>query len=312
MLSRLPCIARGPFFKMGIATLRTQARTTIRTPVARRGTVVEKDWHFYGKLFLAGSAVVGGVSVVAVGLKHDALDAEVGALARSVIWPEYVSSRMKSTYMYFGLGLAATGGTMALTKNFAGLQNLMARHPIMAVIGFVGAQMAINSLQRSLPYTSENMVTKYLLAAGLYGMIGTVLGPLMHLGGPLVTRAAMYTGALVSGLTLAAMTAPSEQYLQMSGPLMMGFCAVFAASIATAFLPPTGNLGGGVYMIAVYGGVVLFSAMMLYQTQSIVQQCERIPYHMHYDPISASIGIYMTTINLFVRILNILMSNKRK
>jgi hypothetical protein len=44
------------------------------------------------------------------GLKHDALDAEVGALARSVIWPEYVSSRMKSTYMYFGLGLAATGG----------------------------------------------------------------------------------------------------------------------------------------------------------------------------------------------------------
>ena len=71
-------------------------------------------------------------------------------------------------------------------------------------------------------------------------MIGTVLGPLMHLGGPVVTRAAMYTGALVSGLTLAAMTAPSEKYLQMSGPLMMGFCAVFAASVATAFLPPTG------------------------------------------------------------------------
>ena len=57
----------------------------------------------------------------------------------------------------------------------------------------------------------------------------------------MVTRAAMYTGALVSGLTLAAMTAPSEKYLQMSGPLMMGFAAVFAASVATAFLPPTGR-----------------------------------------------------------------------
>lgn len=65
-------------------------------------------------------------------------------------------------------------------------------------------------------------------------------------------------------------------------------------------------------MIAVYGGVVLFSALMLYQTQSIVAQCERLPQHMNYDPISASIGIYMSTINLFVRILNILANGKRK
>ena len=65
-------------------------------------------------------------------------------------------------------------------------------------------------------------------------------------------------------------------------------------------------------MIAVYGGVVLFSALMLYQTQSIVQQCERTPYHVTYDPISASIGIYMSTINLFVRILSILSNSKRK
>ena len=59
---------------------------------------------------------------------------------------------------------------MVLTKNFAGLQNLMARHPIMAVIGLIGAQIAINSAQHSLPYTSEHMVTKYLLAAGWYQM----------------------------------------------------------------------------------------------------------------------------------------------
>ena len=92
-----------------------------------------------------------------------------------------------------------------------------------------------------MKWTYKNIwliTTRY---AGLYGLLGTMLGPLMHLGGPVVTRAAMYTGALVSGLTVAAMTAPSEQYLQMSGPLMMGFCAVFAASIATAFLPPTGE-----------------------------------------------------------------------
>ena len=30
-------------------------------------------------------------------------------------------------------------------------------------------------------------------------MIGTLLGPLLHLGGPIVSRAAMYTGSLVGG-----------------------------------------------------------------------------------------------------------------
>ena len=48
------------------------------------------------------------------GLKHDALDVEVSALARSIIWPEYITSRIKSTYFYFGLGLAATGGLSGL------------------------------------------------------------------------------------------------------------------------------------------------------------------------------------------------------
>ena len=105
-----------------------------------------------------------------------------------------------------------------------------------------------NEMQKNCPCYSIDctcilLFTMYyylVILPGLYGMIGTLLGPLMHLGGPVVTRAAMYTGALISGLTLAAMTAPSEKYLHMSGPLMMGFCAVFAASIATAFFPPTG------------------------------------------------------------------------
>ena len=55
---------------------------------------------------------------------------------------------------------------MALTKNFTGLQNILARHPIMAMVGLIGAQIAINGIQHSLPYTSENMIPKYMLAAG--------------------------------------------------------------------------------------------------------------------------------------------------
>lgn len=51
MLSRLPCLAKGPVFRTGFATLRTQARTTLQSNATlKQKTVVQKDWHYYGKL----------------------------------------------------------------------------------------------------------------------------------------------------------------------------------------------------------------------------------------------------------------------
>ena len=235
MLSRLNiCAAKQPFQKICLASLRTQARTAIPRAKNSARTVVKKDWEFYGKIFLGASALIGGTSICLVGLRPGTF--QVSSLARSVLWPEYVKKRMQGTYLYFGLGLAMTSATMMITKNFVGLQSLIARHPVLSMVGFIEAQIGINSIQHSL---HVGRAYTHILAGGLYGMIGTLLGPVLHLGGPLVSRAAIYTGALVFGLTLAAVTAPSEHYLQMSGPLMMGFCAVAAATIGSAFLPQT-------------------------------------------------------------------------
>ncbi len=63
------------------------------------------------------------------------------------------------------------------------------------------------------------------------GVIGAVLAPMTLLGGPLLTKAAVYTAGMIGGLSLIAATAPSEKFLSMGGPLAIGFGAVFAASI---------------------------------------------------------------------------------
>lgn len=88
----------------------------------------------------------------------------------------------------------------------------------------------------------------------------------------------------------------------------MGFGAVFMASIGSAFLPPTTALGAGLYSFSLYGGLVLFSGFMLYNTQKIVHRAEHHPYYgmQKYDPINNSMGIYMDTINIFIRIAQIL------
>ena len=51
------------------------------------------------------------------------------------------------------------------------------------------------------------------------------------LGGPLLTRALLYTGAVVSGLTLTAASAPSEKFLYWAGPLAVGLGVVCVSSL---------------------------------------------------------------------------------
>ena len=55
------------------------------------------------------------------------------------------------------------------------------------------------------------------------------------------------------------------------------------------FLPPTTALGAGLYSIALYGGLVLFSAFLLYDTQKIVKKAEvHSPYAaVPFDPVNA-------------------------
>lgn len=63
------------------------------------------------------------------------------------------------------------------------------------------------------------------------GVMGAVVAPLAFLGGPLLIRAAWYTAGIVGGLSTVAMCAPSEKFLNMGGPLGIGFGFVLASSI---------------------------------------------------------------------------------
>ena len=96
----------------------------------------------------------------------------------------------------------------------------------------------------------------------------------------------------------------------MGGPLAMGLGVVFMSSIASAFLPPTTALGAGVASIALYGGLILFSGFLLYDTQRIVYKAEHHPNYgfgvQKYDPVNNSISIFMDAVNIFVRIAQIL------
>ncbi|ODM98056.1 Growth hormone-inducible transmembrane protein [Orchesella cincta] len=117
------------------------------------------------------------------------------------------------------------------------------------------------------------------------GVIGVVLAPLCLLGGPLLIRASYMTAGVVGGLSAIACCAPRSM-----------------------FVPATTALGAGLYSMSLYGGLLLFSGFLLYDTQRIIKYAETVPPNsVHkYDPINAGMSIYMDTINIFIRIAQIL------
>lgn len=257
-----------------------------------------------GRLILAGGAAVGLGALCYYGL---GMSNEIGAIEKAVIWPQYVKDRIHSTYMYFAGSVGLTALSAVAVSRTPALLGLMMKGSWLAIGATFAAMIGAGMLVRSISY-EHSPVPKHLAWMLHAGVMGAVIAPLTLLGGPLMIRAAWYTAGIVGGLSTVAMCAPSEKFLNMGGPLAVGFGVVFASSIGSMFLPPTSAFGAGLYSVAVYGGLLLFSMFLLYDTQKVIKRAETHPLYamQKYDPINACMGIYMDTLNIFIRLVMIL------
>lgn len=287
-------------------TVRKSFRSRFQNAASAPGTVSETPIKI-GQMALAGASVLGLGSLAFYGLGTS----KDGALERSAIWPQYVRERISSTYQYFGASLGITAASAYAVSQNPALMRLATSGGMMAMFASIALMIGSGMLVRSLPYQQGQFGPKNLAWIGHSALLGAFVAPVTLLGGPIVLKAAWYTAGIVAGLSVIAATAPSEKFLNMGGPLAIGFGAVFAASIGSAFLPPTTRLGLSLYSMSIYGGLILFSMFLLYDTQKIVKKAE---YNAQFDPINESVGIYMDTINIFIRMATILAGggNRRK
>ncbi|KAM6951685.1 growth hormone-inducible transmembrane protein [Aplochiton taeniatus] len=289
-------------------TTRDQLKEAAFEPATE--TVIKMD--NMGRIFLAGGAGVGLAALCYYGL---GMSNEIGAIEKSVIWPQYVKDRIHSTYMYFAGSVGMSALSAVAVSRSPAMMGLMMRGSWLAIGATFAAMIGAGMLVRTISY-DQSPGPKHLAWLLHAGVMGAVIAPLTLLGGPLMIRAAWYTAGIVGGLSTVAVCAPSEKFLNMGGPLAVGLGVVFASSIGSMFLPPTSVLGGGLYSIAVYGGLVLFSMFLLYDTQKVIKRAETYPQYgmQKYDPINSCLGIYMDTMNIFMRLVMILSGggNRRK
>jgi len=260
-----------------------------------------------GQGALAGASVLGLGALAFYGL---GLSNQTGAADRAMMWPEHVRQRIRDTYGYFGASIGITAATAVGIFRTPALLNIVASGGLVAMGVSIAAMIGSGMVARSIPY-QEGFGKKQLAWMAHCAVIGAVVAPICLLGGPILYRAAWYTAGMVGGLSTVAACAPSDKFLYMGGPLAMGFGVIFAASLASNFLPATTALGAGVYSLALYGGLILFGGFILYDTQKIIHRAENHPTFTlaKFDPINNSIGIYMDTVNIFIRIAQILAMN---
>ncbi|XP_071042252.1 growth hormone-inducible transmembrane protein isoform X2 [Parasteatoda tepidariorum] len=279
-------------------------RTTIstRSPTLKERLFAPEQGTAFnlGKGLLLGASAFGIGSLCYYGL---GLSSEPGAVEKSMVWPQYVKDRIRATYSYFGGSIVVTAISAYAISQSPKLLNLMMRSSWIAIGATFAVMIGSGMLVRSMPY-SEGINGKHLAWLLHSSIMGAVVAPLCFLGGPILIRAAWYTAGVVAGLSSVAACAPSEKFLHMGGPLACGLGVVFAASLGSMFLPATTALGAGLYSISMYGGLVLFGGFLLYDTQRIVRMAESYPLYAYkpYDPINASISIYLDTLNIFIRI----------
>ncbi|XP_067929073.1 growth hormone-inducible transmembrane protein-like [Watersipora subatra] len=311
--------ARQTVFRIQSAPLKTNFTTTsnaCNTGRAARvaGRMGAKQTTLKEKLmapvgnnpFGIGRGVVAGCAAFGVGalcVYGSGMSGSVGVREKSMMWPQYIKDRVKTTYLYFAGSLGITAATAIGVFRTPALLRIVSYQGMLGMLVSLAAMYGSSMVCHSIPYT-ESFGSKHLAWMVHCGVVGAVLAPLCILGGPLLTRAALYTSGIVGGLSAIAVCAPSEKFLNWGAPLGMGFGLVFVSSLAGMWLPPTTALGAGLYSISVYGGLALFSGLMLYNTQKVMKRAELTPYNsqMPFDPINNCMGIYMDAINIFIRV----------
>jgi len=285
-----------------------------------------------GKPFLYGTYALAGASVFGIGmLCYYGLNMSKSAsiIDRSAFWPSYVRDRLHKTYGYLGASLAVTAASAVAATRSPMIMRLTTSGTMLGLFATLAVIIGTGMVARSIPYESTGL--KHLAWLVHTGAMGAILAPMVFMGGPALIRAAWYTAGIVAGLTATAISAPSEKFLAMSGPLAMGLGVVFVANIGTFFLPPGSAVGASLASVVIYGGLILFSAFLLYDTQRVVKMAEMHPYTgdrttnnfdgygnmampvvQQFDPINAQLSIYMDVLNIFIRMAMIMGGGNRR
>ncbi|EGS17086.1 uncharacterized protein CTHT_0074150 [Thermochaetoides thermophila DSM 1495] len=262
-------------------------------PTARKAELTRK--------LLIGGAVFGG-TLVAVNAVFNQEGRTDGGM------PLFERSYLNKTFMHTGLGVGIIGLTAYQMIQSGFVYRIMVTNPW--IVGLGGLALSIGSMVATRAIDPDNYIPKYLCWTAFNATQAAFVAPLMAIAPPaLLARAGLYTLAMMGSLSIIGATAKQDKYLYIGGPLLAGAAIVAVSGFAPLVLPATAvRTLAFTEKLWLYGGLALFGGFTLYDVQKVL-------YHARLaragvikeDPVNESIGLELDFLNIFIRMVQILM-----
>ncbi|GAO13740.1 uncharacterized protein UV8b_01616 [Ustilaginoidea virens] len=257
---------------------------------------------------LVGGAVFGG-TLVAINAVFNRETREDGGM------PLYEREYLNNTFLHTGLGIGIIGLTARQMVQSGFVYRLMVTNPW--VVGLGGLALSFATMIGTRSVSPDNYVPKYALWTAFNATQAAFVAPLLaFVPAPLLARAGLYTAAMMGALSVVGATAKQEKYLYIGGPLLAGAAIVAVSGLAPLIIPAT-----AVRTLAfseslwLYGGLAVFGGFTLYDVQKILHHARLAQAGVvRPDPVNESMALELDFLNIFVRMVQILMmqQNRRK
>jgi len=270
-----------------------QSRSYNQAPAVQSGNL--------GQKLLIGAAAVGG-TVIVTNLIFNRETREDGGM------PPFERAYLNDTFMHTGLGLGIIGVSARAMFQSGFTYRLMATNPWVVMIG--GLALSIGTMMATRATDPNNYLPKYGFWAAFNVTQGALLAPLLFMAPPaLIGRAGLYTLAMMGSISFVGATAKQEKYLYLGGPLLAGVAIVAVSGFAPLVLPATAvRTLAFTENIWLYGGLAVFGGFTLYDVQKILAHARMAERGlMAKDPVNESISLELDFLNIFVRMVQILM-----
>ncbi|GAP85485.2 putative bax inhibitor family protein [Rosellinia necatrix] len=267
-------------------------------PAADQGTLIRK--------LLTGGAIFGG-TVIAINAVFNRETRDDGGM------PAFERSYLNSTFLHTGLGIGIIGLTARQMIQTGFVYRLMVTNPWAVAIGGMALSFATMIGTR---YTDpDNYVPKYALWTAFNATQAAFVAPLLAFApAALIARAGLYTVAMMGSISFVGATAKQEKYMYIGGPLLAGAALVAVSGFAPLLLPVTAvrtlALTENIWL---YGGLAVFGGFTLYDVQKILHHARLAERGIiKKDPINESISLELDFLNIFIRMVQILMLQQNR
>ncbi|XP_050388582.1 bax inhibitor 1 [Patella vulgata] len=204
----------------------------------------------------------------------------------------YVQKHLKNVYGCLGIGMlsAAVGAYIHVFTN-------LMQAGLLTAIGSIGLMIWLASIHHS----KETQGKRIAIFGGFTFLSGISLGPLLDMAimidPSIIPTALLGTAVVFISFTLAALYNTNRTFLYLGGFIMSGLSFLLLLSIGNLFF--RSQL---IFDINLYGGLVIFCAFVLYDTQLIVEKRRR----GDDDFVWHSVDLFIDFIQIFRRLLIIL------